>query len=103
METLSEELATSPVHEAKRKDLYLRLHRIRGQVEGLERMIEQGRCCVDVLNQTAAVQEALRAFSRSLMRNYLQSCAPTALRAGDAAEADRLYEELLDQVFKHAR
>ena len=79
-----------------------RLHRIAGQVRGLEAMVDQERYCADILVQIASVQEALRGVSRLLMRNHLEHCATMAIRdGGDTASA--MYDELLDLVYRHAR
>src|SRR5438093_2982323 len=91
------------IDEVRRDDLYKRLSRISGQVEGLRRMVDEGRYCIEVLNQAASVQEAVRGFSRAVMHNYLESCATSALRSADAAQAERIYDEILEQLFKHAR
>lgn len=79
-----------------------RLRRIEGQVRGLQRMVEEDRYCADVLVQISSVNEALRAVARELMRNHLKHCATHAIRAG-ADEADTMYDELLELMFKHTR
>jgi DNA-binding FrmR family transcriptional regulator len=79
-----------------------RLHRIAGQVRGLESMVESERYCADILVQIASVQEALRGVSRLLMRNHLEHCATTAIRSGGES-ASAMYDELLDLVYRHAR
>ena len=79
-----------------------RLHRIAGQVRGLEAMVDQERYCADILVQIASVQEALRGVSRLLMRNHLEHCATMAIRSG-GENANAMYDELLDLVYRHAR
>jgi len=79
-----------------------RLRRIEGQVRGLQRMVEEDRYCADILVQIASVHEALRAVGRELMRNHLRHCAATAIRASDA-EAEAMYEELLELMYRHVR
>src|SRR5437867_5144830 len=91
------------VNEVRKAALYKRLARISGQIEGLRKMINEGRYCIEVLDQAASVQEALRGFSRAMMHNYLESCATSALRSADPTQAARIYDEILEQVFKHAR
>ena len=78
-----------------------RLRRIEGQVRGLQKMVEEDRYCADVLNQVASVEEALRGVARALMRNHLKYCASAAIRAGDE-QADAMYDELVDLIYKHA-
>jgi DNA-binding FrmR family transcriptional regulator len=86
------------VKERNRK----RLRRIEGQVRGIQKMVDDERYCADVLTQISAVQEALRAVSRELMRNHLKHCASAAIRGG-AGDAEAMYDELTDLIYKHAR
>ena len=79
-----------------------RLRRIEGQVRGLQKMVEEDRYCADVMVQISSVHEALRAVTRELMRNHLRHCAATAIRASDQ-EAEEMYDELVELMFKHAR
>ena len=90
--------------DPERKDRNLkRLRRIEGQVRGLQRMIEEDRYCADVLTQISSVHEALRAVGRELMRNHLKHCATTAIRSGEGPEAEAMYDELVDLMYKHSR
>jgi DNA-binding FrmR family transcriptional regulator len=79
-----------------------RLKRVEGQIRGIQKMVEDDRYCADVLTQLGAVQEALRAVGRELMRNHLRHCAADALRAG-GADARAMTDELIDLMYKNAR
>ena len=79
-----------------------RLRRIEGQVRGLQKMIDEDRYCADVLTQISSVHEALRAVGRELMRNHLRHCAASAIRAGET-EADAMYDELVELMYRHIR
>ena len=79
-----------------------RLRRIEGQVRGLQKMVDEDRYCADILTQISSVHEALRAVGRELMRNHLKHCASTAIRAS-GAEAEAMYDELIDLMHKHGR
>ena len=72
-----------------------RLRRIEGQVGGLARMVEDDRYCVDILDQIAAVQKALRAVSAELVRNHLHHCVRHALSGHGEADADATVDELV--------
>jgi CsoR family transcriptional regulator, copper-sensing transcriptional repressor len=87
--------------DAKERNLK-RLRRIEGQVRGLQKMVEEDRYCADIMTQISSVQEALRAVGRELMRNHLKHCATTAIRASDA-EAEGMYNELVDLMYTHSR
>jgi CsoR family transcriptional regulator, copper-sensing transcriptional repressor len=79
-----------------------RLRRIEGQVRGLQRMVDEERYCADILTQISSVQEALRSVARELMRNHLKHCATRAIQTGPA-EADAMYDELVELMYKHSR
>ena len=79
-----------------------RLSRIEGQVRGIQKMIEEDRYCADIVTQVAAVQQALRGVSRELLRNHLRHCVAQASRAG-GAEAEQVYDELIDLMHKNTR
>ena len=59
--------------DAKKK-LQTRVNRIAGQVAGVQRMVEEDRYCVDVLNQIAAIRSALDAVGLELLTKHLEGC-----------------------------
>lgn len=79
-----------------------RLRRIEGQIRGLQKMVEEDRYCADVLTQVSSVHEALRSVARELMRNHLKHCATSAIRSGEP-QAEAMYDELVELMFKHSR
>jgi DNA-binding FrmR family transcriptional regulator len=79
-----------------------RLRRIEGQVRGIQKMVDEDRYCADIMTQISAVQEALRSVGRELMRNHLKHCATTAIRSG-ASEAEAMYDEIVELMYKHNR
>jgi DNA-binding FrmR family transcriptional regulator len=65
-----------------------RLHRIEGQIRGLERMVEEDRYCIEVLEQVAAATKALQAVALQLLEDHLAHCvADAAGQGGDEAAA----------------
>ena len=83
--------------------LVKRLHRIEGQVRGIERMVEEDRYCIDILTQLGAVTTALESLAFKILDDHVQHCVAGALASGDAAEADAKSRELLDAVHRFAR
>lgn len=59
---------------ASQKKLVSRVKRIAGQVAGIERMLEEKRYCLDILNQIAAVRSALDALGIELLTRHLENC-----------------------------
>lgn len=80
-----------------------RLRRIEGQIRGLQRMVEEDRYCADILTQISSVHEALRSVGRELVRNHLKHCASGAIRSEDPRQAEQMYDELVDMMYKHIR
>jgi DNA-binding FrmR family transcriptional regulator len=92
-------LAVDP--EAKERNLK-RLRRIEGQVRGLQKMVDEQRYCADIMMQISSVHEALRSVGRELMRNHLKHCASAAIKASPQ-EAESMYDELLEMMYRHSR
>lgn len=85
------------------RDVKRRLARIEGQVRGIARMVEEGRYCVDVLTQVAAVHQALRQVSRRLLTEHMEDCLRDAFECGDEERRHELSEEIAGLMFKYSR
>jgi len=83
--------------------LVKRLHRIEGQVRGIERMLEENRYCIDVLTQIAAVNTALESLAFKILDEHVRHCVAGALASGNEAQAATKTEELLEAVQRFAR
>ena len=96
---------TGHVHGyTKDKDaLIKRLHRIEGQVRGVEKMVEDDRYCIDILTQIAAVNTALESLAFKILDEHVRHCVAGALTSGDEADAHTKTEELLEAVQRFAR
>jgi DNA-binding FrmR family transcriptional regulator len=94
----------SDVGYAKDKTaLVNRLHRIEGQVRGIERMIEEDRYCIDVLTQIAAVNTALESLALQILDDHVRHCVADAAASGDAAQMAEKTGELLEAVQRFVR
>jgi CsoR family transcriptional regulator, copper-sensing transcriptional repressor len=60
--------------QTTRESIRRRTNRIAGQVAGIQRMIEDDRYCVDILNQISAVRSALDSLGVELLTSHLQTC-----------------------------
>ena len=72
-----------------------RLRRVAGQVAAIERMVEEDRYCVDVLNQVAAVQAALGKVGAMVLGAHVETCVYDAMLRGDGKEKRKKIEELV--------
>jgi CsoR family transcriptional regulator, copper-sensing transcriptional repressor len=69
-----------------------RLRRIEGQIRGLQRMVDEDRYCINVLEQVAAVTRALQSVSLELLDDHLAHCVLDAAKVG-GDDASRKMEE----------
>lgn len=89
-----------PIYEDElRQEMRDRLNRIEGQIRGLVRMLEKQRPCIEVLQQLASVQAALKGVTKTVLRNYLERCATDAIRSGESA----VYDELMEAIYKFVK
>jgi DNA-binding FrmR family transcriptional regulator len=90
-------------YTAGKDALVKRLHRIEGQVRGIEKMVEDDRYCIDVLTQIAAVNTALESLAFKVLDDHVRHCVAGALASGDADDARDKTEELLAAVHRFSR
>jgi DNA-binding FrmR family transcriptional regulator len=88
---------------AEKDALVKRLHRIEGQVRGIERMIDQDRYCIDVLTQIAAANTALESLAFEILDEHVSHCVAGALESGDEEIAAEKSRELLAAVKRFTR
>ncbi|HZB36085.1 MAG TPA: metal-sensitive transcriptional regulator [Gaiellaceae bacterium] len=80
-----------------------RLHRIEGQVRGIERMVEDDRYCIDILTQVGAVKTALESLAFQLLDDHVNHCVNDAMASGDPEAASAKSRELLAAVQRFAK
>ncbi|MGH7430155.1 MAG: metal-sensitive transcriptional regulator [Candidatus Methylomirabilaceae bacterium] len=88
--------------ETKRKAL-ARLNRIEGQVQGVQRMVEEEKYCVDILTQISAIQGALEQVRKILLGRHIESCVAEAIASGRQGDRQKKIDELLDVFSRYAR
>lgn len=75
----------------RRNDVLLRLRRIEGQVRGVQRMVEDGRDCREIITQVAAIKAALSSVNGQVLQCYASNCL------GDTEQpTDRTIAELIE-------
>ncbi|HEX8067462.1 MAG TPA: metal-sensitive transcriptional regulator [Thermoleophilaceae bacterium] len=87
-------------YSATTDQLVKRLHRIEGQVRGVERMVEEDRYCIDVVTQIGAVQAALDKVALGLLDQHAQHCVVEGHGEGKPEE---LAGELMSAVARLMR
>lgn len=94
---------TAPGYADSKRALASRLHRIEGQVRGIERMLDEDRYCIDVLTQISAATTALENLALVILDDHVTHCVADALASGDSAAANEKSEELLAAVRRFAK
>ena len=85
-------------HERTRAVIH-RLARATGHLEAVKKMVEEGRDCADVLIQLAAVQSALGAISRIILKDHIEHCLVEAVEERNMETIERL-NHAIDQLLK---
>jgi DNA-binding FrmR family transcriptional regulator len=96
---------TTPTYgyAADKDALIKRLHRIEGQVRGIEKMVDEDRYCIDIITQISAITTALEAVAFKILDDHVNHCVAGALASGDEEVAAEKSRELLDAVHRFAR
>jgi CsoR family transcriptional regulator, copper-sensing transcriptional repressor len=83
----------------EKEALVTRLRRIEGQVRGLQRMVDEGQYCIDILTQMNSVISALRAVGMGLLDDHVRHCVRESIEQG---EGDEKVEELMNAFARFA-
>ncbi|HEY4684590.1 MAG TPA: metal-sensitive transcriptional regulator [Dehalococcoidia bacterium] len=90
---MNETADRAPVSTAAKPEVLRRLAYIEGHLQGVRRMIEEDKYCVDVLKQTYAVRRAIEKLEALILENHLQGCVVQGIKEG---REDAVVGELLD-------
>ena len=76
------------------KEQLANLKRIEGQVRGVQGMIEEGKYCVDILNQIKALKNSLITVEARILKTHLRECIKESL------EGDDQFDSKIDEIMK---
>lgn len=77
-----------------------RLKKIKGQLNGIEKMIQDQRYCVDILTQFRAVSAALNVIEKAIFEKHIRNCVRTAMASMNQEEVEIKIKELMELIFK---
>ncbi|MFT8636762.1 MAG: metal-sensitive transcriptional regulator [Pseudoclavibacter sp.] len=86
-----------------RDQVLARLKRVEGQVRGIQRMVDEGEYCIDILTQISAASSALRSVALSLLDDHLDHCVAHAVHSGDSAEVEAKLAEASGAIARLVR
>ena len=72
-----------------------RLSRIKGQVEGVERMVSEKRYCPEIIVQIKAIRSALRSLEANIVEGHMRHCVTTAIKSREQSVVNEKLEEIL--------
>ena len=85
------------LNEIEKNDIKKRLRKTGGQINGIEKMVEEGRYCVDVLQQISAARAALNKVALLILESHTKSCVVTAIQENRTEDT---VEELIEIIAK---
>lgn len=88
--------SSHPDHSAHVK----RLNRVRGQLDGIENMIQERRYCPDIVFQIRAAAKALGAIENEILKTHMRGCVNAAIKSKDDKEISKKIEEIMKLVSK---
>ncbi|MFQ6618502.1 MAG: metal-sensitive transcriptional regulator [Fidelibacterota bacterium] len=92
------------ITEKDKPKLIRRMKAIKGQVEGVQRMIEDEKYCIDIINQITAIRGALDKVALLVMNLHIRSCVVDAVRTDiHDHRADKKIRELMDTMYKFVK
>lgn len=86
------------VIQPNKEKLMTRMNRVSGQINGIAKMIENDRYCVDILKQLAAARAALKSVGMVLLEDHTKHCVHDALSKKN--KGNEIIEELIDVIKK---
>ena len=86
---------------AVREDAIQRLKSTAGHINGIIRMLEDERYCIDVIKQIQAAQAALSRVNEAVLDGHLRTCVTTAIQGDDLRDRERVLSEITE-VFRHS-
>ncbi len=82
----------NPRNEGELKDLKTRINKIIGQLNGVQKMLDENRYCGDVLTQIAATESALQAVGYIVLKSHMESCLIDDIKEGKNASVDEVFD-----------
>jgi DNA-binding FrmR family transcriptional regulator len=83
--------------EAEKEDLLKRMRRIEGQAKGIQKMLEEGRYCIDIVQQLNAISSAADEVSLRILQSHIEGCVTDAIRE---QRGEEYIEELMSTIRK---
>ena len=87
----------------ERKKALQSLKTARGQIDGIIKMIEDDRYCVDILVQISAIRSAIDNVGTMILENHIKGCVSNDIKYGNEEESEAAIKELMDTIKKFTK
>ena len=84
--------------QADKKQINRLLKTAYGQLEGIMRMVEDDRYCIDISNQILATEAVLRRANKEILKAHMKSCVKNAIAEGGGDDKINEVIEILDKI-----
>lgn len=85
-------------HKTRHKENVVSLRRIEGQIRGIQKMIEEGKYCIDIVTQIHAAVHALYRVSEKILKKHIEHCVVDAFRSRSDKEKLQKTNEIMDVI-----
>ena len=86
--------------EVTKEDILNRMKKIEGQAKGIQKMIEEDKCCGDIMIQISAIRSAINRVGGFIMDRYIRECLRESL---EDDKGDKRIEEVIETIVKYVK
>ena len=86
--------------EISKEDILNRMKKIEGQVKGIQKMIDEDKCCGDIMVQISAIRSAINKVGGLIMDRYIKECLKESLKDKNS---DKSIEEIIETIVRYVK
>jgi DNA-binding FrmR family transcriptional regulator len=86
--------------EISKEDILNRMKKIEGQAKGIQKMIEEDKCCGDIMVQISAIRSAINKVGGLIMDRYIKECLKESLKDKNS---DKSIEEIIETIVRYVK
>ncbi len=90
------------MQQEKKKQILKRMNYLSGHLEGVKKMIEKDKYCIDIIEQNKGVIAALYKVNEMILENHLNTCVVEAITGESEKEKEKKIEEII-KLFKNSK
>ena len=87
-------------NEVSKEDILNRMKKIEGQAKGIQKMIDEEKCCGDIMVQISAIRSAINRVGGLIMDRYIKECLTESLKNNENEEK---IEEVIETIVKYVK